>query len=436
MNNSQLPEGYKLTDVGIFPEQWEVMSLATMCKAILDCHHSTPVWTETGTIVIRNQNIRDGSLDFSEPSFTDQRHFAERTRRAVPSFGDLVITREAPMGQVCMIPNGLKCCLGQRMVLLRIDCDSADVAYLLYAIQSDLLQRSIFVAGGTGSTVSNLRIPSLKSLQIPTPPLPEQRSIATALSDMDELLGGLDRLIAKKRDLKQSTMQQLLTGKTRLLGFCEGKSYKKTEVGLIPEDWDSVEMKNIVESNRIPSGIYKEKSLYGDGSQIIKLGDIFNLDYFDPNQSQRVLLESDEISKYRVNIGDIFIALASVKLEGVGKVMLVTELNEDTAYDHNVALIRVNNLVDPKFIFYVLKSDFVRNEVSKAATQVGTTFLKASTILAFQLPIPPLPEQTTIASVLSDMDTEITTIEQRRNKTRDLKQAMMQELLTGRIRLV
>ena len=207
MNNSQLWEGYKLTDVGIFPEQWEVMPLATMCKAILDCHHSTPVWTETGTIVIRNQNIRDGSLDFSEPSFTDQRHFAERTRRAVPSFGDLVITREAPMGQVCMIPNGLKCCLGQRMVLLRIDCDSADVTYLLYAIQSDLLQRSIFVAGGTGSTVSNLRIPSLKSLQIPTPPLPEQRSIATALSDMDELLGqGGFMLISENHPLLDSSI--------------------------------------------------------------------------------------------------------------------------------------------------------------------------------------------------------------------------------------
>ncbi|NTW57011.1 MAG: restriction endonuclease subunit S, partial [Chlorobiaceae bacterium] len=158
-----------------------------MCLAILDCHHSTPVWTKSGVLVIRNQNIRDGKLDFTTPSFTDEQHYLERTKRAVPSFGDLVITREAPIGLVCMIPKGLKCCLGQRMVLLRIDHNSTDPRYALYALLSNTIQRSIFVAAGTGSTVSNLRIPALKELQVVAPSKAEQVAIAEALSDVDAL---------------------------------------------------------------------------------------------------------------------------------------------------------------------------------------------------------------------------------------------------------
>ena len=90
----------------------------------------------------------------------------------------------------------------------------------------------------TQTSIAHLPREKFMRIPMPVPPLPEQRSIATALSDMDELLGGLDRLIAKKRDLKQAAMQQVLTGKTRLPEFCERKDYKETEIGIIPEDWE------------------------------------------------------------------------------------------------------------------------------------------------------------------------------------------------------
>src|SRR5687768_8248548 len=118
-------------------------------------------------------------------------------------------------------------------------------------------------------------------------------------------------------------------------------SYKVTEVGTIPEDWNLTQVEQIVSGGRLPSGIYKDKSFYGQGSQIIKLADVFSSDYFDPDSAQRVKLSNDELNSYRVHLGDIVIALASVKLEGVGKVMLVSKLAEDTAYDHNVAVIRL-----------------------------------------------------------------------------------------------
>ncbi len=160
--------------------------LADLCESIVDCPHSTPVWTDSGVVVLRNQNIRNGRLDLSEPSYTDEAHFVDRTRRALPTEGDLVITREAPMGEVCMIPPDLRCCLGQRMVLLRPSRQRAEPRYLLYALQSKAVQHEIGVSEGTGSTVSNLRIPLLEALPIPTRSLPEQRAIAHILGTLDD----------------------------------------------------------------------------------------------------------------------------------------------------------------------------------------------------------------------------------------------------------
>jgi len=154
-----------------------------MCEAVIDCPHSTPVWTKSGYVVLRNQNIKDGRLDLSEPSFTDEEHFKQRIRRMAPRPGDIVITREAPMGEVCKIPEGLTCCLGQRQVLLRPKAD-VDGDYLLYALQSTFVQNQIRWNEGTGSTVSNIRIPVLEKIKIPRHDQAET-SIAKALGALD-----------------------------------------------------------------------------------------------------------------------------------------------------------------------------------------------------------------------------------------------------------
>ncbi len=165
---------------------WKKERLSELCEQIVDCPHSTPLWTNTGVIVLRNQNIRDGRLDLSSPSYTDENHYEQRSRRARLRCGDLVITREAPMGEVCMVPENLRCCLGQRMVMLRPDPKKCDARFLLYSIQSAEVQHEIKVNEGTGSTVSNLRIPLLEALLIPHPSLPEQKAIAHILGTLDD----------------------------------------------------------------------------------------------------------------------------------------------------------------------------------------------------------------------------------------------------------
>lgn len=108
----------------------EFRTIRELCSVVADCPHSTPKWTANGKIVIRNNNIKHGRIDLSSPSYTDEEHFAQRIKRAKPHPGDIIITREAPIGDVGMIPENTECCLGQRMVLLRADQSVCDTIML------------------------------------------------------------------------------------------------------------------------------------------------------------------------------------------------------------------------------------------------------------------------------------------------------------------
>jgi len=157
--------------------------LKDMCELVVDCPLFTPDWTASGYIVIRNQNIRNGRLDLTDPSYTHKQDFDRRNRRAKPQSGDIIFTREAPMGEVCLVPAGLECCIGQRQVLLRPKRD-VDGKYLFYALRSNFVRHQIFWNEGTGSTVSNVRIPILEALKIPR--------LGSSEKSIGNLLGALD----------------------------------------------------------------------------------------------------------------------------------------------------------------------------------------------------------------------------------------------------
>lgn len=164
----------------------EYRTVKELCSAVIDCPHSTPLWTNKGKIVLRNAYIKNGWINLSNPSYTDEEHFQQRIKRTKPQSGDIVITREAPIGEVGMIPEGVECCLGQRMVLLRPNTEICDNYYLLYALQSSYAQHQMSWSEGTGSTVSNLRIPHLEQIKVPYKPLMEQRKLVSILKAIEQ----------------------------------------------------------------------------------------------------------------------------------------------------------------------------------------------------------------------------------------------------------
>ena len=239
------------------------LPLRSLCEAIVDCPHSTPTWTPDGVVVLRSKNIRHGRLDLSEPNYTSERDYAQRTKRATPRTGDLVITREAPMGEVCMIPDGLRCCLGQRMVLLRPRSVTTDSRYLLYALQSTPVQQSILLHDGTGSTVSNLRIPLLENLPIPSHALPEQRAIAHILGTLDDkielnrrmnaTLEAMARALFKSWfvdfDPVRAKMEGSDTGLPKQINHLFPDRMVDSELGDIPNGWPLTPLSELMEFN-------------------------------------------------------------------------------------------------------------------------------------------------------------------------------------------
>jgi len=254
-----------------------------------------------------------------------------------------------------------------------------------------LLSTIDFQSHSGKSGVPGVNRNDLHQLMVRLPPLPEQRAIAAALSDVDALISALDRLIAKKRDIKQAAMQQLLTGKTRLPGF---------------------------------RGEWKVK----------KLGDILKVCH---GKSQRGIVANDgkfpilatggEIGRTNEFLHD----KPSVLIGRKGTIDAPQYVDTPFWTIDTLFFTDISDLAIPKFIFYKFNMINWRN-YNEAS---GVPSLNASTIEAIEFECPKTEEQQAIAAVLSDMDSEIAALEQRRDKTRALKQGMMQELLTGKTRL-
>lgn len=262
-------------------------SLNSLCSLVVDCPHATPKWTDYGYVVLRNQNIKNGRLDLSSPSFTDEAHFKGRIRRAAPQPGDLVITREAPMGDVCQIPDGLVCCLGQRQVLLRPDPEKVDARYLLFALQSPYLKHQIGWNEGTGSTVSNLRIPVLEALKIPCPALEQQQEIAMVLGTIDDRIALLRETNATLEVIAQALFKSWFVDFDPVHARARGEqpaglapevaalfpdSFEESELGMVPKGWKLMQFGEFIARQSVGKKYDQKSALEEGGVPILDQG--------------------------------------------------------------------------------------------------------------------------------------------------------------------
>jgi type I restriction enzyme S subunit len=291
--------------------------------------------------------------------------------------------------------------------------------YLLYLLLSDMGRR-FFSESARGSSGSMLKIDRaiLESFPIALPPPSEQRAMAAALSDVDTLLAKLDQLIAKKRDLKQAAMQQLLTGQTRLPGFSG--------------EW---ELKRLGELGEFLKGRGVTRDEAQDGPlPCVRYGEIYTThnDYIRDFRSWISVAVASTAT--RLKVGDILFAGSGETKEEIGKCVAFVDDREAYA-GGDIVILRPRD-VDSLFLGYALNTAAVNRQKASRGQGDAVVHISATALADVSLPIPEKAEQTAIATVLSDMDAEIAALEARRDKTRALKQGMMQELLTGRIRLV
>lgn len=407
--------GYKQTEVGVIPDDWEVGALGSWASfrtgPFGSALHKSD-YTHGGVPVVNPMHIIDGEI---QPTVTMT--ITEQAAESLADFrlklGEIVIGRRGDMGRCAVVTErqaGWLCGTGSMIIRPR----NADPDFLQRVLSSPPAIAAI-EESSVGTTMVNLNQGILASLKIPFPPLPEQRDIAAALGDVDALLSRLDRLIAKKRDLKQAAMQQLLTGQTRLPGF-EG-------------EWELKRLGEVAEmgsGGTPPSAV----SAYYDG-------DIPWVAISDMTRAGKVITSTER------NLTAIGLANSAAQMFPAGTVLYAMYASLGECSIAGVPLcssqailgIRPKSVcLDGTYLYYYLAS--LKNVVRALGQQGTQANLNKGMVQDFRLNLPPVAEQRAIAAVLSDMDTELAALEARRDKTRLLKQGMMQELLTGKTRLI
>ena len=303
--------------------------------------------------------------------------------------------------------------LGGGILAIRIPEDILDGVFLAYSVRH---QRNQVMQLVTGTTVYHLYGRDMAKFQFPVPTLEEQRSIAEALSDIEELLIALEKLLAKKRAIKQATVQQLLTGKTRLPGF--SGPWRKVKLGDIASFFKG-------------SGLSKA-DLSSDGRRrCILYGELFTT-YGERITEVLHGTNREDIFFYSIR-NDVLMPTSDVTPNGLATASSIPFSGVILGGD--ILVIRApEHLIKGEFLAYTIK--IYRNQVMQLVSGTTVFHVYGHDMANFRFSMPSIEEQTAIASVLSDMDAEIASLEQRRDKTRTLKQTMMQQLLSGRVRLI
>lgn len=263
----------------------------------------------------------------------------------------------------------------------------------------------------------NLSLKIIADIPLVAPPDVEQEAIAGVLSDMDAAIGALSRLIAKKRDLRQGAMQRLLTGQTRLPGFSA--------------PWEA---KRLGQLGRFikGSGVRRDQALSGE-LPCVRYGEIYTTHHDVIRQFTSRISRAVANTATRIQFGDLLFAGSGETKEEIGKCVALADRVEAYAGGDIIILRPVGG--NPLFLGYLLNTPQVVRQKANRGQGDAVVHISASALSAVEILIPDESEQDAIASVLSDMDAEIATLDARLDKTRALKQAMMQALLTGRVRL-
>jgi type I restriction enzyme S subunit len=404
----QIQAGYKKTDIGIIPNDWDVKKFQDVVAKFIDYRGVTPKklgmdWGGGDICALSANNVQMGHINFEKECYLASEQLYKRwMRNGDCEQGDILLTMEAPLGNVAFIPNQKKYILSQRAILIKT-FEFIEKDFLRHLMMGTFFQRCLS-DNASGSTAQGIQRKRLEKIEIHFPKdKREQSAIAKALNDADALITQLEKLIAKKKAIKQGAMQELLKPK-------EGWEEKKLG--------DEIDFQG---GSQPPLTTFISSAKEGY-IRLLQIRDYKTDKYetFIPLKLAKRFCKKDDIMIGRYG-PPVFQILKG--LEG----------------SYNVALMKAvpSDKVHKTYAYYFLKQDsllrFIENLSKRTAGQSG---IDMKELKEHPFPLPPYDEQMRIAQILSDMDAEIEAQEKKLDKYKMLKQGMMQNLLTGRIRLI
>ena len=402
----KLNPGYKMTEVGVIPEDWDVALLGKLVRSVE--YGSSAKSDIQGLVpVLRMGNLQGGKIDWSDLVFTEN---VAEIRKYSLRRGDVLFNRTNTIelvGKTAIYEGGRPAIFAGYLIRLNVVPEMLNSQFLNYILNTELARKHSAKVLSVAVGQANINGQKLKTYPIPLPPtFAEQEAIAGALSDADALIASLEQLVAKKRQVKQGAMQELLTGQKRLPGFTGEWEVKRLGEGI-----------SLLSGHHILARFCNDDGAgfpYITGPADFPDGHIRHTKY--TQRPATICLVSD--------------ILITVKGSGVGAMVIA-----DGKYciSRQLMAIRVSEKWSSIFIFFLLVHVSYLFEESATGLIPG---ISRGDILDRVIFLPCLQEQSAIAAVLSDMDAEIAAVEAKLTKARQVKQGMMQELLTGRVRLV
>lgn len=420
----EVRKGYKKTDMGIVPEDWLVEPFQNFFSFISYGFTNPMPTAQSGIYMVTAKDINNGKLQFDTARFTTEEAYRTLlTDKSRPKKGDLLLTKDGALGRVALVDDRV-ICINQSVAIIRLN-NKAVPGFIKVLLESPVYQQRMLEDAG-GTTIKHIYITIVDKMPIVLPPThAEQEAIAEALSDADALIESLETLLAKKRQVKQGAMSELLSGKRRVVESGEWEETSLGELGKIyrgvsynpsndlsPSDTDTTI--RLLRSNNI-----QESTVVFSDMQYVDFGKVSNEQIMRKN--------------------DVLICMANGSKSLVGKAGRFS--NED-GYKYTfgafMGCFRPNvQAVNPDFSFYLFLTEQYRSHIAILLAGSSINNLTPSNVEAFTIKIPvDLAEQTAIAEILSDMDAEIRAVEEKLSKARAVKAGMMSELLTGRVRLV
>ncbi|MEQ4787685.1 restriction endonuclease subunit S [Morganella morganii] len=430
-----IPAGYKQTEVGVIPEDWEIFSLGqSIAKTQLGGNYKNSEH-DTGQPLIKMGNLDRGFVKLSKQEFI----IGNASESDLLNYGDVLFNTRNTLelvGKVAIWKNELpKAYFNSNLMRISFKEDLVSSNLFMNALMNSerFIKALSDIAIGTTS-VAAIYNRDLFLIKVALPTKKEQTAIANALSDVDALISKLENLIAKKQAIKTATMQQLLTGRTRLPQFAlredgSKKSTKKSELGEIPEDWEVVNIGDLgqVDPENLGSTTSPDYEFnYVSLEQIEKgvlVGTTRTIFRNAPSRARRVLKKGD-------------ILVSTVRPNLMSHYFVQHEVN-DLICSTGFSVIRFfEEKLCPGYLYQHLFSSVINNQIEMLISGSNYPAINSGDVKQLKVQIGSVEEQTAIATILSDMDKEIQALKQRLSKTYQIKQGMMQELLTGKTRLI
>jgi type I restriction enzyme S subunit len=406
-------EGYKNTEVGVIPSDWEVKPIADittlMTNGFVGTVKSQYTDYDNGVLYIQGYNVEENSFNFNGIKRV-KHEFHKQHLKSCLREGDLLTIQTGDIGVTTVVPKQLEGANCHALIITRFKKYLAEPKYYSYYFNYSVGRRRLKEIE-TGSTMKHINVGDMVQMLIPYPTKAEQTAIATALSDADALITQLEKLIAKKRMIKQGAMQELLKPK---------------------EGWEVKRLGDCLKQNP-DYGINAKAVPFNESLPVyLRITDITEDGRYSRNNV--VSVDSINSSKYYLEKGDLVFARTGAS---VGKTYLYRPRDGRLVFAGFLIRVRTNPLIlNPEYFQFFTQTSNYWNWIIANSMRTGQPGINGNEYEELELITPPIEEQISIAETLSDMDTEIETLEKKLEKYKMLKQGMMQNLLTGRIRLV